>query len=351
MPVSLAAPGPTLRAETPPFGVFARKMFALPEASIQRCVEKQQREGGKLGAQLVREGCLRPAQVYEVLTEQAEWVARLHAGDLRRGDFPITTPFSLCMPCFNEAEVIEDWLQCCLAILPAFLDEFEIVVVDDGSSDGTGDAIARVTGMDARVRLVQHAENKGYGAAVTTALRACEGELICMVDGDGQFNLLDLPRLLVKADEADVVIGYRFDRADTRMRKLNAKSWNHLIRLLLGVRVNDLDCAFKLFPRWVVDQLQLTSQGACISAEMVVQCVRSGLVISQVPVNHHPRYHGAATGANLKVVMKAFRELPTLMRYRSAPTLRRIAALEDSAPPDGGPADWRDGVLADVQAR
>ncbi len=355
MPVSLPTTGPSVRTETPPFGVFARKMFALPESSIQHCIEVQQRQGGKLGAQLVREGHLCPAQVFEVLSEQAEWVARLHAGDLSTGRFPIATPFSLCMPCYNEAEVIEDWLQTCLAILPAFLEEFEIVVVDDGSSDGTADAIARVTERDSRVRLVQHSQNKGYGAAVTRALRACEGELICMVDGDGQFNLLDLPRLLVKANEADVVIGYRFDRADTRMRKINAKSWNHLIRLLLGVRVNDLDCAFKLFPRWVVDQFQLTSQGACISAEMVVQCVRSGLVICQVPVNHHPRYHGAATGANLKVVMKAFRELPTLMRYRSAPTLQRVAAVEGSADPEAGPADWKDGVradkLADVQAR
>ncbi len=329
MPASLASPGQSLRAQTPPFGVFARKMFALPESIIEESIESQQREGGKLGGRLVREGYLKPGQVFEVLAEQAEWVARLHSGDLNSGRFPVATPFSLCMPCYNEAEVIEDWLQTCLAILPAFLDEFEIVVVDDGSADGTGDAVQRVVEKDARVRLVRHPENKGYGAAVTTALRACEGELICMVDGDGQFNLLDLPRLLVKAQESDVVIGYRFERADTRIRKLNAKSWNQLIRLLLGVRVNDLDCAFKLFPRWVVEQFQLTSQGACISAEMVVQCVRGGLSISQVPVNHHPRYHGAATGANLKVVAKAFRELPTLMRYRSSPPLQRIDPSEN----------------------
>jgi hypothetical protein len=169
---------------------------------------------------------------------------------------------------------------------------------------------------DQRVRLVRHEKNRGYGAAVATALRAAHGEWICFTDGDGQFNMLDLPQLLVQAEEADVVIGYRHSRADNGVRKFNAHSWKWLIRCLMGVRVRDLDCAFKLFPRWVVDCLQLNSEGACISAEILAQCMRGGVTIAEVPVNHYPRTAGKATGANLKVVMKAFRELPIVWQYR-----------------------------------
>lgn len=220
------------------------------------------------------------------------------------------------MPCFNEQDVIGDVLAGALAVMPEFLDEFEIVVVDDGSSDNTAAAVEAVAARDDRVRLVRHEQNRGYGAAVATALRAAHGEWICFTDGDGQFNMLDLPQLLVHAHRSDVVVGYRHRRADNGIRKLNAQSWKWLIRCLLGVRVRDLDCAFKLFPRWVVDCLKLTAEGACISVEILTQCQRGGLSITEVPVNHFPRSTGKATGANLGVVFKAFRELPIVWQYR-----------------------------------
>jgi hypothetical protein len=165
----------------------------------------------------------------------------------------------------------------------------------------------------------QHECNRGYGAAVTTALQAATGEWVCMTDGDGQFNLLDLPQLLVDAQQADVVVGYRHRRADNGIRKLNAHSWKWLIRCLMGLKVRDLDCAFKLFPRWVVDSLQFRAEGACISAEILTQCSRGGLAICEVPVNHFPRSAGKPTGANLGVVLKAFRELPIVWQYRNMP--------------------------------
>jgi hypothetical protein len=121
---------------------------------------------------------------------------------------------------------------------------------------------------------------------------------------------------LVEAQTADVVVGYRHRRADHGMRRLNARGWKMLMRGLVGIRVRDLDCAFKLFPRWVVEQLQLTADGACISAEILAQCTRGGLSVTEVPVSHLPRAAGKATGANLRVVAKAFREIPIVWKYR-----------------------------------
>ena len=253
----------------------------------------------------------------------------MRSHDIAPQQFPLSTPFSLCLPCFNEAAVIEEVLTGACAVLPQFLEEFEIIVVDDGSTDSTADVVERLARRDERIRLIRHAVNRGYGAAVTTALRAAQGQWICTTDGDGQFNLLDLPQLLVDAHHADVVIGYRFRRAEGHLRRLNAHGWNRLIRHLLGVRVRDLDCAFKLFPRWVVDSIQLTTEGACVSAELLAQCVRGGLAIREVPVNHFPRAAGKATGANIKVVTKAFRELPCVWRYRSSPRLIRPSHCTD----------------------
>jgi hypothetical protein len=152
-------------------------------------------------------------------------------------------------------------------------------------------------------------------------MKSARGDWICFTDGDGQFSLLDLPHLLTNTHCADVVVGYRHRRADVGVRKLNAWAWNQLIRLVLGVRVRDLDCAFKLFPRAVVEQLQMTAAGACINAEIMAQCARGRLSILEVPVGHYPRYGGRATGANLKVIAKAFYELPRLWKYRSAAPL------------------------------
>ncbi len=220
------------------------------------------------------------------------------------------------MPCFNEAEVLAEVLRGAVAVLPEFVSEFEIIVVDDGSSDNTASVAERFAERNDCVRLVRHTMNRGYGAAVSSGLRAAHGELVCFTDGDGQFNLLDLPQLLVEAQDSDVVIGYRHQRADNGIRRFNARSWKWLMRALIGLRVRDLDCAFKLFPRWVVEQLQLTADGACISAEILAQCFRGGVTVSEVPVNHFPRAAGKATGGNFKVVAKAFRELPIVWQYR-----------------------------------
>jgi Glycosyl transferase family 2 len=168
-----------------------------------------------------------------------------------------------------------------------------------------------------RMRPPRWSRSLPNGTIESGSFRAAQGDWICFTDGDGQFTPLDLPQLLVEAQRHDVVVGYRFDRADNGMRKFNSNAWKWLIRCLMGVRIRDLDCAFKIFPRQVVDRLRLSSEGACISAEIMAQCVRGGVSIGEVPVNHYPRSAGKATGANLKVVAKAFRELPVVWQYRT----------------------------------
>lgn len=321
--------------EIPRFGEFARQYANVSSTAICACLELQRQTGNRLGALLVQQGHLTSEQVYEILRRQARWAARMRSHDIAPLEFPLSTPLSLCFPCYNEQDVIGEVLASACAVLPEFVEEFEIIVVDDGSADNTSAVVQRFAKNDDRVRLVRHEQNRGYGAAVATALRAAHGQWICFTDGDGQFNMLDLPQLLVHAERSDVVVGYRYNRADNGIRKFNSNSWKWLIRCLMGLKIRDLDCAFKLFPRWVVDSLQLNAEGACISAEIMTQCMRGGLSITEVPVNHFPRSAGKATGANLGVVLKAFRELPIVWQYRKmprwTPNRRRFSDAEAAA--------------------
>ena len=339
----MSNPSARVELEAPRFGEFARQIAGVSSAQIVEALAKQQAEGGRLGAILVEAGLLTEEKVVEILRSQARWVARMRSADLPGFSFPLPAPVSLCMPCFNEEQVVHDVLLGMCAILPEYLDEFEIVVVDDGSSDNTAEVVRRFSDeIDDRVRLVQHEMNRGYGAAVTTAMRAAHGDWVFFTDGDGQFNLLDMPQLLVDAHMSDVVVGYRYNRADHALRSVNATGWKWIVRGLLGVKIRDLDCAFKIFPRRVLDRLQLDSEGACINAEMMAQISRGGVSVREVPVNHYSRSVGDATGANLKVIAKAFRELPVLWKYRSMKPWRFDEDQETlggySTPVD---SDWR----------
>jgi hypothetical protein len=302
--------------EVPRFGEFARQHAGVSNAALSECLGLQRRSGGRIGRVMVRAGRLSQEEVSEILRRQARWAARMRCRDIAGQKFPLSVPLSLCLPCYNEAQVIEEVLTGACAVLPEFLEEFEIVVVDDGSEDGTSNVVQRFAKEDSRVRVVRHERNRGYGAAVATGLRNADGEWICLTDGDGQFNVLDLLQLLVNVQKADVAVGYRYRRADNVVRRCNAAAWKWLIRCIVGLRVRDLDCAFKLFPRWVVEMLDLTADGACISAQIMAQCVRGGVSVCEVPVNHFPRSTGKATGANLRVIAKAFRELSEVWRYR-----------------------------------
>jgi glycosyltransferase involved in cell wall biosynthesis len=326
-----------LGLERPPFGQFARQVVCLRTDQLAGCLQEQSRKGGRLGEILRDHGLITRPQIAQVLGRQASWVARTLSTDLASTSFPFPAFFSLCMPAYNEQGNIEDTLDAACAVLPHFVTDFEIVVVDDGSRDATADLVGRYSQMEPRVRLVRHERNRGYGAAVASALRAAHGDLIAFTDSDGQFSLLDLPLFLTRLDDFDVVIGYRHRRADPRLRLFNAWGWNWVIRLVLGVWVKDLDCAFKLFRKEVLDQLQLTSTGATINAEILAQCFRRGVRIREIPVTHWPRYAGRPTGANLKVIVKAFLDLPRIWKYRYAiatvPVTNRA-----SAPRTGSPA-------------
>ena len=156
---------------------------------------------------------------------------------------------------------------------------------------------------------MHHPTNLGYGAALQSGFKAATKELVFYTDGDGQFDINELPPLLPLIKQYDIVSCYRLNRQDNLIRKLNGWAWTKLVCFLFNMKARDIDCAFKLYKREIFDNIRMSSRGALISAEILARAVRKGYTIAQRPVHHYPRTAGVQTGAKLRVILRAFREL------------------------------------------
>jgi glycosyltransferase involved in cell wall biosynthesis len=218
---------------------------------------------------------------------------------------------SLVLPAYNEADNIEPIVAEATPVLESVADEYEIVVVDDGSADDTAGVTHRVMETNPHVRLVQHPVNQGFGASVFSGLTSAEKDWILYTDADRQFVLGELEEFLPYTDQADLIAGYRAPRRDPFMRVLYGKGWSMLCTLFFGYTVRDVDCGFKLFRREIIQELapQIASRGATFSIEWLARAKRAGYRFVELPVTHRPRVAGSQTGANIDVIVRAFREL------------------------------------------
>jgi glycosyltransferase involved in cell wall biosynthesis len=221
---------------------------------------------------------------------------------------------SVFLPSHNEEGNVERVVRSYLAELPRVADDYEVIVVDDGSKDRTGEIAERLAAEDSHVKVVRHPVNRGYGGAVISGIRAATMPYVLLCDGDGQFDPADLERLTPFVPEYDVVAGRRAHRADPLMRRINGKAWTTLVRVLLGITITDIDCGFKLFKREKLDGMELRAHGAMISTELMARVAGRDAKVKEVDVQHLPRLAGEQSGANLKVVARAFKELIALYR-------------------------------------
>ena len=223
---------------------------------------------------------------------------------------------AVVLPAFNEEANIERVVRSCVSYLEQRVPDYELLVVNDGSRDRTGEILNRLATEIRCLRPLHHPQNRGYGAALRTGFDAATKRFVFYMDGDGQFDIRDLDLVLpVASDDDHIVTGYRIERRDPFIRRLNAKLFGGwLVRLMLGVRVRDLNCAFKLIPKKVLDHITLESPGALINAELYGRAVRQGFGIKEVGVHHYPREAGVQTGAHLSVILRAFYDLFRLRR-------------------------------------
>jgi glycosyltransferase involved in cell wall biosynthesis len=187
--------------------------------------------------------------------------------------------------------------------------DYEIILVNDGSTDRTGEIARELEQRIPNFRLVEHYPNRGYGGALKAGFAAATKDLIAFTPADKQFVFGEIIRLLERIDQADIVSGYRANRQDPFIRKFNALGWNTLVRVLFGYLCRDIDCGFKLFRREVLDHVNVISNGAMIDTEFLAGAKARGFRIAEAEVTHLPRVAGHPTGANVRVILKAFRDL------------------------------------------
>jgi len=234
---------------------------------------------------------------------------------------PDCVELSLVFPAFDEEPNLGPLLDEARRIAARLATHFEIVVVDDGSRDEGARVVAERARSDPRIRLIRHVANRGYGAALRAGLRAARGELVFFSDADLQFDLDELALLLEHAADFDIVAGYRAPRRDPWPRRLLAWGWGSLVRGLFDLEVRDIDCAFKVFRRHVLEALPLASIGAFVNTELLVRARSAGFRVHQVPVSHRRRRHGRQTGAHPRVIARALVELASLYRELRRPAL------------------------------
>jgi len=219
---------------------------------------------------------------------------------------------SVFFPAYNEEKNIASTIKKAGQVLKKLeLKNYEIIVVDDGSKDKTGKIVKDLQKDDQHIRLITHSPNKGYGVALKSGFYNAKYPWIIFTDSDGQFDFSEITKLLDKAGEFDVVVGYRIHRRDSFLRKLNGWGWTTLTNFLLGLRVRDIDCGFKLVKKTVIDRISslTSSRGGMISPELLAKAKKAGFKITEVGVRHFPRKEGKQSGANLKVILSSFADL------------------------------------------
>jgi glycosyltransferase involved in cell wall biosynthesis len=199
---------------------------------------------------------------------------------------------SVVLPVFNERDVIDDVVRKTSQALARHAGGGELIAVDDGSTDGSGELLDRLAATLPRLRVIHFPRNRGYGEALRAGFHASSEALVLFMDSDDQFDPDELGLLLPLADRADVIIGYRHRRADGALRLLLSQGYNWMVRRALAVQARDVNCAFKMIRRDRLRELDLTMRGYLINAELLAKAAARDLTIVEVAVHHQPRRAG-----------------------------------------------------------
>lgn len=252
---------------------------------------------------------------------------------------PTRPSITVFFPAYNDAASIGALVQTALALLPRLTDDYEVLVINDGSTDQTAAVLDELARQHTAVRIVHHQRNRGYGGALRSGFAHAAKDLVFYTDGDGQYDVRDLVRLVpLLTDETDVVNGYKLNRADSQRRVVIGAIYQRLARWLFGLPIHDVDCDFRLLRRSAIQAVELTASSGVICTEMIYQLQRAGCRFVETPVPHYPRQHGQSQFFTLPRVARTARDFFALwLRLVLAPRLRgfslnrRKPAIESAA--------------------
>ncbi len=223
---------------------------------------------------------------------------------------PLVSSISAVFPAYNDGGTIASMVTAALLALRQVTDDYEIIVTNDGSRDYTGQVLDELTVRYPELRVIHHPANQGYGAALKTGFAAATKDWVFYTDGDAQYNpleLVDLARALCPG--VDAVNGYKLARNDSLLRIVIGKAYHHLVALMFGIRIRDVDCDFRLIPRKVLTEIELESVSGAICLELVKKIQDLGYVFAEVPVHHYSRKYGTSQFFSPWRILRTFRQL------------------------------------------
>jgi dolichol-phosphate mannosyltransferase len=245
---------------------------------------------------------------------------------------PNVSNISVVLPAFNEEESVGEAVRRAMVTLPTVADEWEVIVVDDGSRDRTAHVMTElVEAHHPRVRVLRHPTNQGYGAALRSGFSRARYDLVFYTDSDNQFDIAELAHALPMMETHDVLVGFRVYRYDAPIRGIMSWGYNLLVGMLFRVRVRDVDCAFKVFRREVLEKIDIETTGFFVDTELVAKARKWNFRIIEKGVRHYPRVAGETTVRpgdvirTLKVVFSMWQRihLPTRQQVLAAQRVRR----------------------------
>ena len=227
---------------------------------------------------------------------------------------PAAPSLSVFFPAYNDAPSLPRLLEKTFAVLPQLTDDFEVIVVNDGSRDGTGEVLRELTEKYApRLHVVTHERNQGYGAALRSGFAAAGKELVFYTDGDGQYDPGELPKLwALMAPDVGLVNGYKLERHDPWHRVLIGRAYNRFARSLFRIRIRDIDCDFRLIRRRLLEEMRLHSTSGTICVELVRKLELSPYRVVEAPVHHYPRLHGRSQFFRVRSLARTLYQLVRL---------------------------------------
>ncbi|MCX6724736.1 MAG: glycosyltransferase family 2 protein [Candidatus Shapirobacteria bacterium] len=227
----------------------------------------------------------------------------------------IVDKISIFLPAYNEEKMLAKTTGEIDRVLKKVAGDYEIIIIDDGSKDKTGQIADKLASENRKIKVVHHSPNRGYGAALKSGIYAARYPWVVLIDADGQFDFTEITKFFKRQKEtdADIVAGYYLKRAVPLYRILGSKlAWELPVFLITKLKIRDIDCAFKLIRKTVVDKITRleAERGPFISTEFLLKAKKAGFKIVQVGVHHYPdQTPGGSTGASLKVILSAYKDL------------------------------------------
>ncbi|MBM3658756.1 MAG: glycosyltransferase family 2 protein [Actinobacteria bacterium] len=226
---------------------------------------------------------------------------------------PAVASISAFFPCYNDEATIASMVNLALVTIDKVGAEGEVIVIDDGSSDGSPQVLQELQAEQPRLRVITHEQNRGYGGALLSGFAAAGFEWVFYTDGDAQFDPAELEQLVERAGpDVDVVQGWKIRRADHLVRRVIGRVYHRSVSLMFGLRIRDTDCDFRLIRREILDRISLEHTSGVICVELVRKLQDAGARFVEVPVHHYPRLHGQSQFFRVPAVASTAKDLLSL---------------------------------------